>query len=143
MRFRKKLGMLGIASAGIFGLTGCGSALADSCEEFYEFDQEYASEIEQVMSTATSPDSSDEDKTDAQEFMQEARGDFEEVVAEAEDEEFLSSAEKVLPTYEIFEQLVEPGMTPQEQMELLQTGDMQSGLEAESQLIELCDAEIN
>lgn len=143
MRVQKKLAVMGIGAAAIFGLTGCGTSLADSCEDFYEFDQEYAAEIDRVMSTATSPDATDEDKAKAQDFVQEAREDFEEIVADAEDEEFLSSAGEIPPTYALFERFVEPDMTQEDQMELLQTGGMQSGLEAEAELIELCDAEIN
>src|SRR5699024_12517058 len=115
MRVQKKLAVMSIGAAAIFGLTGCGTSLADSCEDFYEFDQEYATEIDRVMSTATSPDASDEDKAKAQDFVQEAREAFEEIVADADDEELLSSAGDTRATYALFQRVVEPDMTQEDQ----------------------------
>ncbi|WP_022869821.1 hypothetical protein [Yaniella halotolerans] len=143
MRLQKNLALLGFGTSAIFGLTGCGSSLADSCEDFHAFDQEYVAEIDRAMSTATRPEASEDDKAAAQELVQEARLDFEEIVADAQDEEFLASADEIPPTYALYEQFIEPDMTQDDQMEILQSGDMQDGLEAQAELTKLCDAEIN
>ena len=75
--------------------------------------------------------------------MQEARLDFEEIVADAEDEDFVASAGSIPPTYALYEQFIEPDVTQEEQMEMLQTQDMQDGLKAQAALTELCDAQSN
>ena len=143
MRLQKKFAMLGIATSAIFGLTGCGSSLADSCAEFAAFDQEYVAEVDRALSTATQPEATAEDKAKAQELVQEARLDFEEIVADAEDEDFVASAGSIPPTYALYEQFVEPDVTQEEQMEMLQTQDMQDGLKAQAALTQLCDAQSN
>lgn len=56
MRLRKNLALIDVATTGIFGLSACGSSMADSREDYYELDQEYVSQIQKVMATATSPD---------------------------------------------------------------------------------------
>jgi len=118
-------------------------SLTAACDDYYDFDQEYADEIEQVMSTASDPNASDADRTEAHEFTQDARADFEALLDAAENDEFIAAAEQTVPTLELFEQLADPDLSNDEKTALFEANDMDAGVQAEIALVDLCTTAFN
>lgn len=144
MRLRRNFAMVAVASAGMLALVGCGgSSLAQDCDVYYDFDQEYSAQIQEAMTVSMGPDASEEELAETQELAQNATSDFQTVVAEASDDEFIATAEQTLPSFELIETLADPEVADAEKMQLAQSPELQEAVEAESQLIEMCNAELN
>lgn len=118
-------------------------SLTAACDDYHEFDQEYAGEIEEVMATAADPDASDADLAEAHEFTRDARADFEALLDAAEHDEFIAAAEQTIPTLELFEQLTNPDLSDDEKIALFEANDMDAGVQAEIELVDLCTAAFN
>ena len=123
--------------------TADSSSLNATCEAYWDFDQEFAPEVEKVMTEATDPESSDEERAAAHDDMLEARDVFNQILADAEDEEFIELAEETLPTFDLFASLTDPDLSDDEKNELFEETDVDSAIEAEEELIDLCNAELN
>src|SRR5699024_1734148 len=119
------------------------STLNATCESYWEFDQEFAPEVEDVMMVAMDPDASDEERTEAHEEMVEAREAFDQILADAQDQEFIDLAEDTLPTFDLFASLTDPDLSEDEKAELIEDSDIDSAIDAEEELIDLCNAELN
>lgn len=118
-------------------------SLVAACDDYYDFDQEYAVEIEQVMTTAADPNASDADLAEAHEFTKEARAEFEALVDDAEHDEFVTAAEQTVPTLELFEQLTDPDLADEEKAALFDANDVDAGVQAEIDLVDLCTTAFN
>src|SRR5699024_9993334 len=110
------------------------SSLNATCEYYWEFDQEFAPGIENVMMTAMDPNASDEERTQAHDEMVRAREEFNQILADAED---------TAPTFDLFVSVTDPDMSEDEKNELVESSDIDSAIEAEEELIDLCNAELN
>jgi hypothetical protein len=143
MRLRQHIATVGLASAGVLALAGCsGNALASSCEEYYEFDQEYSSQIQEVVATATSGDADEAALEQIRDIMRNAAEDYHAMVDNASDEAFLAEAEKSLPMFEYVETLADPEIADDEKFELAQSTEFDDVIQAEQNLIEMCNAEL-
>lgn len=119
------------------------SSLNATCESYWEFDQEFAPGIENVMMTAMDPNASDEERTEAHDEMVRAREEFNQILADAEDQEFIDLAEDTVPTFDLFVSVTDPDLSEDEKNELVESSDIDSAIEAEEELIDLCNAELN
>lgn len=142
MRIRRHLVLIGVATASVLGLTGCGgSALANSCEEYWEFDQEHAGAIGEAMQQVGSGESYDAEATRA--MIDDATNDFNAIVDNSQDEMFIEEASKTLPMFEMVNTLADPEVSVEEKAELMGSSNLNEIMEAERNLIEICEAEIN
>ncbi|GAA4118999.1 hypothetical protein [Enteractinococcus coprophilus] len=142
MHIRRHLVFAGVATAAVFGLTACGgSALASSCEDYWEFDQEHAGAIGEAMQQVGSGASYDADATRA--MIDDATNDFKALLDNSQDEIFVEEASKTLPMFEIVNTLADPDVSVDEKAELMGSSDLNEIMEAERNLIEICEAEIN
>lgn len=139
---RRHLALVGVATATIFGLTGCGgSALASSCEDYYEFDQEHAGAIGEAMQQVGSGEAYDVDQT--RQMIEDASNDFRALIDNSQDEMFVEEASKTLPMFEMVGTLADPDVADDEKAQLLGSTDMTEMMDAERNLIDVCEAEIN
>ena len=142
MRIRRHLVLIGVATASVLGLTGCGgSALANSCEEYWEFDQEHAGAIGEAMQQVGSGESYDAEATRA--MIDDATNDFNAIVDNSQDEMFIEEASKTLPMFEMVNTLADPEVSVEEKAGLMGSSNLNEIMEAERNLIEICEAEIN
>lgn len=142
MRIRRHLALASVATAAVFGLTACGgSALAESCEGYWEFDQDHAGAIGEAMQQVGSGESYDADAIRA--MVDEATSDFNELLDSSQDEQFIEEASKTLPMFEMVGALADPDVSMAEKAELMGSSALTEIMEAERNLIEICEAEIN
>lgn len=116
--------------------------LLSTCQDYAAFDREFVAEIEGIMTLAANPDASEQEMAEANEEMQGLRSEFEGIIAEAENQDFVQNAEKTLESIKIFEQMTEPGLSMSEKDQLSSDPAMQTGVEAEEQLVQMCNAEL-
>ena len=142
MRIRRHLALASVATAGIFGLTACGgNALADSCEGYWEFDQDHADAIGEAMQQVGSGESYDADAIRAK--IDDATNDFNALIENSQDDMFVEEASKTLPMFEMVNTLADPDVSIEEKTELMGSAGLNEIMEAERNLIEICEAEIN
>src|SRR5699024_1989228 len=98
---------------------------------------------ENVMMTAMDPNASDEERTQAHNEMDRAREEFNQILADAEDQEFIDLAEDTVPTFDLFVSVTDPDLSEDEKNELVENNDIDREIVAEEELIELCKAELN
>ena len=94
---------------------------ASSCEDYWEFDQEHAGAIGEAKQQVGSGASYDAQATRA----------------------MIDDATKTLPMFEIVNTLEDPDVSVDEKAELMGSSDLNEIMEAERNLIEICEAEIN
>src|SRR5699024_10375672 len=119
------------------------SSLNATCESYWEFDQEFAPGIENVMMTAMDPNASDEERTQAHDEMVRAREEFNQILAHYQDQHFLDLAQIPVPTFHLFVSVTDPDFREDEKNELVESCDIDSAIQAEEELIDLCNAELN
>lgn len=117
-------------------------SLLSTCQDYAAFDREFVAEIEGIMTLAANPDASEQEMAEANEQMQGLRSEFEGIIAEAENQDFVQNAEKTLESIKIFEQMTEPGLSMSEKDQLSSDPAMQTGVEAEEQLVQMCNTEL-
>lgn len=117
-------------------------SLLGTCQDYAAFDRGFVAEIEGIMTLAASPDTSEQEMTEANDQMQEFQSEFEGIIAEAENQEFVQNAEKTLESIKIFEQMTDPSASMTEREQLSQDPAMQTGIEAEDQLVQMCNTEL-
>ena len=117
-------------------------SLLSTCQDYAAFDREFVAEIEGIMTLAANPDASEQEMAEANDQMQGLRSEFEGIIAEAENQDFVQNAEKTLESIKIFEQMTEPGLSMSEKDQLSSDPAMQTGVEAEEQLVQMCNTEL-
>lgn len=144
MHARRRRGTVTMAAAGMLALAGCGNgSLAQTCQDYYEFDQTYSPQTQEAIAVGVSPASSDEDVEAMQALMQDARANFDTIVDESEDESFVAEAQQVQPMFEVFETLTDPEVSDVEKIQVAESTDLDSAIEAEENLVAICESEIN
>ncbi|OAV61497.1 hypothetical protein [Enteractinococcus helveticum] len=142
MRIRRHLALASVATAGILGLTACGgNALANSCEDYWEFDQDHAGAIGEAMQLVGSGESYDADAVRA--MIDDATNDFNALIDSSQDDTFVEEASKTLPMFDMVNTLADPDVSIEEKTELMGSSGLNEVMEAERNLIEICEAEIN
>lgn len=142
MRIRRHLALASVATAGILGLTACGgNALANSCEDYWEFDQDHAGAIGEAMQLVGSGESYDADAVRA--MIDDATNDFNALIDSSQDDTFVEEASKTLPMFDMVNTLADPDVSIEEKTELMDSSGLNEIMEAERNLIEICEAEIN
>lgn len=142
MRIRRHLALASVATAGILGLTACGgNALANSCEDYWEFDQDHAGAIGEAMQLVGSGESYDADAVRA--MIDDATNDFNALIDSSQDDTFVEEASKTLPMFDMVNTLADPDVSIEEKTELMGSSGLNEIMEAERNLIEICEAEIN
>lgn len=142
MSNRRHLALVGVAAATVFGLTGCGgSALASSCEDYYEFDQEHAGAIGEAMQQVGSGEAYEVEQT--RQMIEDASNDFNALLDNSQDEMFVEEASKTLPMFDLVGTMADPDVSDEDKAQLLGSTDLAEMMEAERNLIDVCEAEIN
>lgn len=142
MPTRRRLALAAVAATAVFGLTACGgSTLASSCEDYWEFDQQHAGAIGEAMQQVGSGESYDADAIRA--MVDDATNDFNALLNASQDDTFIEEASKTLPMFEMVGALADPDVSVAEKAELMGSADLTEIMEAERNLIEICEAEIN
>lgn len=142
MRIRRHLALASVATASILGLTACGgNALANSCEDYWEFDQDHAGAIGEAMQLVGSGESYDADAVRA--MIDDATNDFNALIDSSQDDTFVEEASKTLPMFDMVNTLADPDVSIEEKTELMGSSGLNGIMEAERNLIEICEAEIN
>jgi len=142
MRLRQPFALVGLAAAAGFALTGCtGNALADSCQDYYEFEQEYGPQMQEAMGTTTAAEASDEEMQEVGAVMEDAGAYYREMVDNSDDEAFVAEAEKSMQMFDLFDVLVDPDVSNEEKMETAQSADFNEAIEAEQNIVQMCNEE--
>src|SRR5699024_5524665 len=102
------------------------SSLNATCESYWEFDQEFAPGIENVMMTAMDPNDSDEERTHAHDEMVRARAVFNEILDDAEDHVFIDLAEDTVPTFLLVVSVTDSFLSQDEKNEHAESSDIDS-----------------
>lgn len=117
-------------------------SLLATCQDYAAFDRGFVADVENIMTLAADPEASEEEMAAAHGQMEDFRSEFEGIIAEAENQEFIDNAEKTLESLKIFEQMTEPGASMSEKDALSSDPAMQEGVAAEEQLVQLCNTEL-
>lgn len=121
---------------------GGDDSLLATCQDYAEFDRGLVADIENIMALAADPEASEDEMAEAHGQMEDFRSEFEGIISEAENQEFIQNAEKTLESLKIFEQMTEPSASMSEKDQLSSDPAMQEGVEAEEQLVQMCNSEI-
>ena len=113
-----------------------------TCQDYAEFDRGLVADIENIMALAADPEASEDEMAEAHGQMEDFRSEFEGIISEAENQEFIQNAEKTLESLKIFEQMTEPSASMSEKDQLSSDPAMQEGVEAEEQLVQMCNSEL-
>lgn len=144
MRLRQPCAILGLVSAGMLGLTGCsGNALADACEDYYEFEQEHASDIQEATAVASGAQPDEEQLQQADEAMADAAEDYREMIDDADDEAFVAEAETAVLMFDVLETLIDQNVSDEQKMEAAESSDFSEAIEAENNLVRMCNEELS
>lgn len=144
MRLRHNFAMVGLASVGVLALTGCsGNALADACEDYYEFEQEHGPHIQEATTVAAGAQPDEAQLQQVGDVMDDASEDYREMVDDADDEAFVAEAETAMLMFDVIETLTDPNVTDEQKMEAAQSADFSEAIEAENNIVQMCNEEMN